>query len=107
MTTLTAFLPISIGILILLLWAGATVWLTRRRDERRWDLLSAALLAAMFAAFFGRTISGTVYQPADGGDLVSFLFPIYHFAAHTISQGSLPLWNPHLYGGAPFITDIQ
>ena len=107
MTTLTAFLPISIGILILLLWAGATVWLTRRRDERRWDLLSAALLAAMFAAFFGRTISGTVYQPADGGDLVSFLFPIYRFAAHTISQGSLPLWNPHLYGGAPFITDIQ
>ena len=107
MTTLTAFLPISIGILILLLWAGATVWLTHRRDERRWDLLSAALLAAMFAAFFGRTISGAVYQPADGGDLVSFLFPIYRFAAHTISQGSLPLWNPHLYGGAPFITDIQ
>ena len=101
------FLPLSIGLLILLLWAGAIAWLTYRRDERRWDLLSAALLAGMFTAFFGRTISGAVYQPADGGDLVSFLFPIYRFAARTLSQGQLPLWNPHLYGGAPFVTDIQ
>ena len=107
MSTPSDFLPVSIGILILLLWAGAIAWLTYRRDERRWDLLSAALLAGMFAAFFGRTISGAVYQPADGGDLVSFLFPIYRFAARTLSQGQLPLWNPHLYGGAPFITDIQ
>lgn len=101
------FLPLSIGLLILLLLAGAIAWLTYRRDERRWDLLSAALLAGMFTAFFGRTISGAVYQPADGGDLVSFLFPIYRFAARTLSQGQLPLWNPHLYGGAPFVTDIQ
>ena len=107
MTARTEILPVSIGILILLLWACTIAWLTYRRDERRWDLLSAALLTAMFAAFFGRTISGAVYQPADGGDLVSFLFPIYRFAARTISQGQLPLWNPHLYGGAPFITDIQ
>jgi len=107
MSTPSDLLPVSIGLLILLLWAGATVWLTYRRDERRWDLLGAALLAGMFAAFFGRTISGAVYQPADGGDLVSFLFPIYRFAARTLSQGQLPLWNPHLYGGAPFITDIQ
>ncbi len=107
MSTPSDLRPVSIGLLILLLWAGATAWLTYRRDERRWDLLSAALLAGMFAAFFGRAISGAVYQPADGGDLVSFLFPIYRFAARTLSQGQLPLWNPHLYGGAPFITDIQ
>jgi len=107
MSTPSDLLPVSIGLLILLLWAGATVWLTYRRDERRWDLLGAALLAGMFAAFFGRTISGAVYQPADGGDLVSFLFPIYRFAARTLSQGQLPPWNPHLYGGAPFITAIQ
>ena len=107
MTTPSDLLPVTIGLLILFLWAGSRAWLIYRRDERRWDLLSAALLAAMFAAFFGRTISGAIYQPADGGDLVSFLFPIYRFAARTLSQGQLPLWNPHLYGGAPFITDIQ
>ena len=107
MTARTEFLPIAIGILILLLWGGAIVWLTLRRDQRRWDLLCAALLAGMVTAFFWPTISGAVYQPANGGDLVSFLFPVYRFAARTLSQGRLPLWNPHLYGGAPFIGDIQ
>ena len=107
MSTPTGSLPVTIGLLILVLFAGSGAWLTIRRDERRWDILCAALLAAMIAAFFWRTISGTAYRPADGGDLVSFLFPIYRFAARTLSQGSLPLWNPHLYGGAPFIGDIQ
>ncbi len=107
MTARTEFLPIATGILILLLSAGTIAWLTRRHSLRRRDLLFATLLAGMIAAFFWRTISGAVYQPANGGDLVSFLFPIYRFAARTLSEGKLPLWNPHLYGGAPFIGDIQ
>ena len=107
MSAQTEFLPISIGIFVLLLWGGVTAWLTVRRNERRWGLLCAGLLAAMLLAFFWRTVSGLVYQPADGGDLVSFLFPTYRFAAGALSQGRLPFWNPHLYGGAPFIGDIQ
>ncbi|MFN2289830.1 MAG: YfhO family protein, partial [Anaerolineae bacterium] len=47
------------------------------------------------------------WKPAGGGDLVSFLFPTYRFAAAQLSQGELPLWNPHLYGGAPFLADMQ
>ena len=46
-------------------------------------------------------------MPADGGDLVSFLFPTYRFAAATLHQGAWPLWNPSLYGGAPHVGDIQ
>ena len=101
----TELILISIG--ILLLWSGTIAWLTVRRDQRRWDLLYATLLAAIFLAFFWRTVSGTIFRPGGGGDLASFLFPIYRFAAHALSQGRLPLWNPHLYGGAPFIGDIQ
>ena len=71
------------------------------------DLLSAFLLALLTVAFFWRTLSGDVYQPADGGDLVSFLYPTYRFAAAALANGELPLWNPTLYGGAPFIADIQ
>lgn len=82
-------------------------WLRARRNEWHWDLLAVSVLGGMVTAFFWRTLSGDVYQPADGGDLVSFLFPTYRFAARTLSQGRLPLWNPHLYGGAPFIGDIQ
>lgn len=71
------------------------------------DLASAAILLLLTLGFFWRVVIGNVYQPADGGDLVSFLFPTYRFAASQISQWTLPLWNPHLYGGAPFVSDIQ
>jgi hypothetical protein len=77
---------------------GQSLWL---------DLLAGGLLFILIAAFFWRTLSGDVYQPADGGDLVSFLFPTYRFAAGELAAGRLPLWNPTLYGGAPFIGDIQ
>ena len=102
-----------IWLLIGLIWLGSILLLHRReaRDPGavayRRDLLAGGALLALTAGFFWRTISGDVYQPADGGDLVSFLFPTYRFAAAQLSQWTLPLWNPHLYGGAPFISDIQ
>jgi hypothetical protein len=90
------------------------VWWTWRRERLRAghpalhrDLLAGGLLFLLTLGFFWRTLRGDVYQPADGGDLVSFLFPTYRFAARQLSEGVLPLWNPYLYGGAPFIADIQ
>jgi len=74
----------------------------------QWKGVAAALFFGLFVVgFFWRTLSGDVYQPADGGDLVSFLYPTYRFAAAALANGHLPLWNPTLYGGAPFIADIQ
>lgn len=91
-----------------LLWLGLISWLERRQAAGLGrDLLAGGLLFLLTLGFFWRTLSGDVYQPADGGDLVSFLFPTYRFAAEQIRQWTLPLWNPHLYGGAPFISDIQ
>ncbi len=88
--------------------------MTRHRSDqsapispRLLDLASALCLLLLTLGFFWRVVIGDVYQPADGGDLVSFLFPTYRFAASQISQWTLPLWNPHLYGGAPFVSDIQ
>ena len=107
MSAHTGFLPIGIGIFILLLWGGAIAWLTVRRDERRWDLHCVNLLTGTYLAFFWRTVFGIAYQPGGGGDLASLLFPIYRFAAGTLAEGRLPLWNPHLFGGAPWIGDIQ
>lgn len=90
------------------------VWWLRRRELRTHavrrtslDLAAGGLLFLLTLGFFWRVVSGDVYQPADGGDLVSFLYPTYRFAARTLAQGELPLWNPHLYAGAPFISDIQ
>ncbi|MBN1967098.1 MAG: YfhO family protein, partial [Anaerolineae bacterium] len=42
-----------------------------------------------------------------GGDLASFIYPVYTFAARWLKQGVVPLWNPHLYMGMPFAADNQ
>lgn len=103
----------SILFLIALLWILVVGWLYQLERTghsaplSHLDLLAGGLLWILTAGFFWRVLSGDVFQPADGGDLVSFLFPTYRFAANQISQWTLPLWNPHLYGGAPFIGDIQ
>jgi len=101
-----------------LVWLAMLGWLRWREQQRSeptetqppglyLDILAGGVLFLLTCGFFWRTLSGDVYQPADGGDLVSFLFPTYRFAASQLQQGVLPLWNPHLYGGAPFISDIQ
>ena len=99
--------------LFFLLWL-LLISLLYRTDRRRaharhlWkDVLAGGLLWLLVYGFFWRTLSGGTYQPADGGDLASFLYPTYRFAAAELAQGRLPLWNPTLYGGAPFIGDIQ
>jgi len=76
-----------------ILWLAATAWV-RRREARAGrasslsaDILAGGLLYLLIVGFFWRTLSGDVYQPADGGDLLSFLFPTYRFAAGELAQG--------------------
>ncbi|MDO8670224.1 MAG: YfhO family protein, partial [Dehalococcoidia bacterium] len=72
------------------------------------DITALGVLALMVAGFFWRTIfEGDVFVPAGGGDLAAFLYPTFAFAASSIKQGILPLWNPYLYSGSPFAADIQ
>jgi len=46
-------------------------------------------------------------MPSGGGDLASFLWPTYTFAARSLRSGVVPLWNPYLYSGMPFAADNQ
>ena len=99
--------------LLALFWSAIylIVWQGHRR--RRWaepyhrDVAALGVLGLAALGFFWRIIWGGSWMPADGGDLASFLYPTYHFAARSLRQGVIPLWNPHLYGGAPFVGDIQ
>ena len=111
-------MPWMFLICVLLMVPGAT-WAALRpekaatRDKqvalRGWLLDAAALgvLALATLGFFWRVIAGQNWMPADGGDLVSFLYPTYRFAAATLRDGAWPLWNPSLYAGAPHVADIQ
>src|SRR5262249_12879171 len=38
----------------------------------------------------------------DIGDLVTQFYPWREYAARSIRQGVIPLWNPYILGGAPF-----
>ena len=74
-----------VGLIWLAVVAGLRAWGRNAPNTVRrtiwYDLLAGGVLFVLVAAFFWRTLSGDVYQPADGGDLVSFLFPTYRFAA--------------------------
>jgi len=73
------------------------------------ELIGAAgLLALATIGFFWQILfTPNTWMPAGGGDLAPFLYPNYRFAAEHLRQGVIPLWNPHLYSGAPFAADIQ
>jgi len=94
-------------------WLAALLisWSLFRRERLRtpWhlDVAGLGLVALAVAGFFWRVVTREAWMPADGGDLASFLFPTYRFAAASLSGGAWPLWNPNLYGGAPHIGDIQ
>jgi hypothetical protein len=77
-----------------------------RREQTR-DLICLALLGLVVAAFFWPLIFTRAWIPRGGGDLVSFLWPMYHFTARSLRSGTIPLWNPYLYSGAPFVADNQ
>jgi hypothetical protein len=72
-----------------------------------YDLLALIVLALATVGFFWRVLLAGEWMPAGGGDLASFLYPNYNFAARAIHSGTLPFWNPYLYGGMPFAADIQ
>ncbi len=71
-------------------------------------IIAAALLALVTVGFFWQILlTDQAWMPAGGGDLAPFLYPNYRFAAEQLRQGTIPLWNPHLYSGTPFAADIQ
>jgi hypothetical protein len=69
--------------------------------------LSLAILILIVVGFFWPLIFAGHWIPHGGGDLVSFLWPMYCFSARSLQRGEVPLWNPHLYSGAPFVADNQ
>ena len=100
-------------ILLALVWLAAFLsasQLRRRgRLRTRWDfdVVALGLLALAALGLFWRIVTGRNAMPADGGDMLSFLFPTYRFAAASLRDGAWPLWNPHVYGGAPHVGDVQ
>ena len=78
-------------------------------SERKYlyDAVALSLLALAALIFFWPVTTNMGWIPKGGGDSVSFIYPMYRFAAQTFWEGSIPLWNPYQYAGQAFITDNQ
>ncbi len=82
-------------------------WARRHHSDAWRAVLAIGVVGASTAGFFWRLLAGQVWMPAGGGDLAQFLYPTYTFAAAWWTRGVIPLWNPYLFGGMPFVGDIQ
>ncbi|MDE3077815.1 MAG: YfhO family protein, partial [Chloroflexota bacterium] len=65
----------------------------------------AAVFAALAAGFFWKLLFKGL---AIGGlDVLDYFYPYRAYAAQAIQHGRLPLWNPDIFGGVPFLANIQ
>jgi len=71
--------------------------------------MAALGLLALTLAMFGNVLFSTeqVFLSAAGNDLSSQTIPWYEFGFGELRQGNLPLWNPHLFSGLPYLGGFQ
>ena len=70
---------------------------------REWVI--AALLLILSVAFFSKLVLGNLVMT--GLDVFTYFYPYKAYAAETLRSGSLPLWNPYLFMGVPFLANLQ
>ena len=68
-------------------------------------LAAFALLALATAAFCWKLLFGGL--TVIGYDTMTYMYPYRFFAAEALREGRLPLWNPHIYYGVPFLANLQ
>jgi hypothetical protein len=69
------------------------------------DGLAVLLLWLLVVALFWRiALAGRVLA---GGDIFSYFYPYWTEATRAVQSGRLPLWNPYLFMGSPFMANSQ
>jgi len=79
----------------------------RRKPEHVWeptDWQCIGILSALVAVFFSPFLLGRAFL---WEDFVYQWYPFRQFAASTLAQGELPLWNPYTFNGMPFLAEVQ
>ena len=73
--------------------------------SRRRDLLAIALLGIAITLFFWKLLLSNLILAS--GDTLTYIYPYWTAAARALQAGRLPLWNPDLFMGAPFLANSQ
>src|SRR5215210_7863656 len=68
--------------------------------------LAAALAMLLLVVAFnpGLALAGRVLA---GYDTFVYFYPLRSYIADTLGQGHLPLWNPYLFAGTPYLANPQ
>jgi hypothetical protein len=78
---------------------------TNGRTDIFRDILAVALLWLLVLALYWRiALAGRVLA---GGDVFTYFYPYWAEATRAAQAGRLPLWNPYLFMGAPFLANSQ
>jgi hypothetical protein len=78
--------------------------MSRYRNLLR-DALAVLSLWLLVIAFTWRI--GLAGRVLAGGDIFTYFYPYWAEATRAIRAGRLPLWNPFLFMGAPFVANSQ
>jgi hypothetical protein len=82
-----------------------TTQLANRSTRLLVDLFAVVLLCALVLALFWRiALAGRVLA---GGDVFTYFYPYWAEATRAFQSGRLPLWDPYLFMGAPFLANSQ
>jgi hypothetical protein len=68
------------------------------------DRLCLGVIAVFAAIFFFPLLAGRAFL---WEDFLYAWYPYRQFAAVSLANGELPLWNPYTFNGMPFLADIQ
>ena len=69
------------------------------------EVLAILLLAALTVIFYWKIVfTGRILVDYD---LFTYFYPYKAYAAASLREGRLPLWNPYLFMGVPFLANIQ
>jgi hypothetical protein len=76
-----------------------------RYPGRLRDWFAVSLLLVLTILFFWRIALTNLILV--GLDVFTYFYPYKAYAAEALRAGALPLWNPYLFMGVPFLANIQ
>ncbi len=74
-------------------------------QNKRCGLLALVALIALTLLFFWKILLTNLIL--SGVDVFLYFYPYKAYVAEALRQGRLPLWNPHLFMGAPLMANSQ
>src|SRR5512141_580861 len=74
-------------------------------STRKRDLLGLLALFALTLLFFWKIAFTNLIIAR--GDIFNYFYPYRDYAAQALRAGHIPLWNPYLFMGAPFLANSQ